>query len=42
MKKYIKINWSPLTVGFAVAMLLNSLFNLVESLILKLALIIAG
>jgi len=39
MKKYIKNNLTPLIVGFAVAMMYNVLLNLIESIILKIALI---
>jgi inner membrane protein involved in colicin E2 resistance len=42
MKEYIKNNWTPLVVGFAVAMIYNVLLKLIESIILKIALIIAG
>jgi inner membrane protein involved in colicin E2 resistance len=42
MKEYIKNNWNPLVVGFAVAMIYNVLLKLIESIILKIALIIAG
>lgn len=42
MKEYIKKNWNPLVVGFAVAMMYNILLNLIESIILKIALINAG
>lgn len=42
MEEYIKNNWTPLVVGFAVAMIYNVLLKLIESIILKIALIIAG
>ena len=42
MKEYIKKNWTPLVAGFAVAMMYNVLLNLIESIILKIALISAG
>ena len=42
MKEYIKNNWTPLVVGFAVAMIYNVLLKLIESIILKIALISAG
>jgi hypothetical protein len=42
MKEYIKNNWTPLVVGFAVAMIYNVMLKLIESIILKIALIIAG
>jgi hypothetical protein len=42
MNEYIKKNWTPLVVGFAVAMIYNVLLKLIESIILKIALISAG
>ena len=39
MKEYIKNNWTPLVVGFAVAMIYNTALNSIVDVILKLALI---
>jgi hypothetical protein len=42
MKEYIKKNWTSLVVGFAVAMMFNNVLTIIESIILKIALISAG
>jgi hypothetical protein len=42
MKEYIKKKWTPLVVGFAVAMMFNNVLKMIESIILKIALISAG
>lgn len=39
MKEYIKNNWTALIVGFAVSMLINNILTLIESIIIKIALI---
>jgi hypothetical protein len=39
---YIDKNFKPLAIGFIVAMILNVLFDLIENIVLKIALIIAG
>lgn len=39
---YIKNNWTPLVLGFLTAMMYNTLLHLIESIILKIALISAG
>jgi hypothetical protein len=41
MTKYIKDNWNPLVVGFTTAMMFNVMLNLIENVILKIALIYA-
>ena len=42
MKEYIKKNWNPLVLGFALAIIYNILLNLIESIILKIAMISVG
>ena len=42
MKKYLKENWKPLLVGYATTMAFVYLLEFIESIILKIAMIITG
>ena len=39
MKEYINKNWTPLVIGFAIAMIYNAVLSTSESIILKIAII---
>ena len=40
MKKYIKFNLKPILLGFSVAVIFSILLNVIESIIMKIAILI--